>query len=61
MSSDAEREVERAEKVAAAVHSGRLEGTEPSAEFLADGQAYVTGSIDAGEVVRRTRKRYGLD
>lgn len=61
MPTDADQMIERAEKVAAAVHSGRLEGVEPSPAFIMDAQAYVAGDIDAEEVVRRARKRYGLD
>lgn len=40
---------------------GALEGAEPSPEFMTDAQAYVAGDIDADEVVRRARNRYGLD
>ncbi len=52
--------IERSEKVADAVHSGRLEGSEPSAAFFADAQDYVDGKIGADEVLLRTRKRYGV-
>ncbi|WP_370107526.1 tetratricopeptide repeat protein [Nocardioides sp.] len=51
---------ERQDKVADAVHSGRLEGHEPSAAFSEDANRFVHGVIDADEVVRRTRERYGL-
>ncbi|TGN64199.1 hypothetical protein EXE59_09735 [Nocardioides eburneiflavus] len=58
---DAIGQVRRAEQVAAAIHSARLAGTEPSAEWQVDAQAYVEGLIDTAKVVRRTRERYGLD
>ncbi len=56
----ARQQVERREKVADAVHSGRLEGRDPSPQFLADAKKYADGKIEAEEVVERTRKRYGL-
>jgi hypothetical protein len=52
---------ERRDKVADVVHSGRLEGREPSPEFLADAEKYVRGQVSASDVVKSTRKRYGLD
>lgn len=51
---------ERDRQVADAIASGRLEGVEPSPEFLDDAAAFVDGSIDADELVARARRRWGL-
>lgn len=51
----------RSHRVADAINSGRLEGQEPSPEFLADAEAYVEGRIDDDEFIARGRRRWGLD
>lgn len=51
---------ERSRRVADAVYSGRLEGFEPSEEFMADAAAYVDGEIDEEELLARGRRRWGL-
>lgn len=52
---------ERDRHVAEAIASGRLEGVEPSPEFLDDAAEFVNGHIDAAELVARARRRWGLD
>ncbi|NQX27257.1 antitoxin VbhA family protein [Microbacteriaceae bacterium VKM Ac-2854] len=46
--------------VDAAAHSSEMEGLRSSAEFRIDAEAYVDGTIDADELVARTRARYGV-
>lgn len=60
MAMKADKRAERREKVAEVVHSGRLEGREPSRDFLADANRYVRGELSASDVVKKTRRRYGL-
>ncbi|WP_210602951.1 antitoxin VbhA family protein [Brevibacterium oceani] len=50
----------RAAHVAESAHSGEMEGLSVSAETEADAECYISGDIDAAEVVARTRLRYGL-
>lgn len=57
---DAHTEDERSRRVADAIASGRLEGVEPSPEFLADAEDYIRGDIDGDELVARARHRWGL-
>lgn len=54
------RRAERERILAEAVHSTRMEGLEPTAQFHADAQEAVDGTITADELVARTRARYGL-
>lgn len=56
-----EAAADRARSIAAAVHSVRMEGLDVSAEWQADAAEVVAGRIDADELVRRTRARYGLE
>jgi hypothetical protein len=56
---EAERTV-RAQRVAAALHNGAMEGAEVTPATRADAADYVAGRIDADELVARTRLRYGL-
>lgn len=56
---DAERG-RREQALDAVDHTSAMEGLTPSAESLADGQAYVAGEIDLEEFGRRTQARYGV-
>jgi antitoxin VbhA-like protein len=56
---EAERAV-RAQRVAAAIHNGAMEGAVVTPATRADAADYVAGRIDADELVARTRTRYGL-
>lgn len=51
---------ERIHRVADAIVSGRLEGVEPSDEFLSDASEYVAGRIDDAEFLERGLRRWGL-
>lgn len=53
-------DVERDQRVAEAIASGRLSGVEPAPEFLADAAEYVAGRIGADELVENARRRWGL-
>lgn len=52
--------VDRAQVVAAAEHSSRMEGLQSSAEFREDAKSFERGRFDADELVRRTRARHGV-
>lgn len=56
----AEERARRERIVAESIHSGEMEGLSISDEARADNAEYIEGSIDADEVVRRARARYGL-
>lgn len=52
----------RAMRVAEAVHSARMEGSDvTSSFFFADARDYIEEQIDAHELVNSTRRRYGLE
>ena len=51
---------ERVHRVADAIVSGRLEGVEPSSEFLSDAADYVDERIDETELMGRGLRRWGL-
>lgn len=51
---------ERARWVSEAVHSVGMEGLTVSDEWNADAAELEDGRIDAAELVRRTRSRFGL-
>lgn len=50
----------RVARVAESAHSGVMEGCSVTPETHADTDSYVDGTIDADELVARTRARYGL-
>lgn len=52
--------VERAQRVADAIHSGEMEGLHVDAATQADAAEYIAGRIDSDELVARARARYGL-
>lgn len=52
---------ERARLVAAAEHSGEMEGLSITATMRADAAEFVDGRISADEMVSRTRARYGIE
>ena len=52
---------DRAEWIAEAVHSVRMEGLDVTPAWEADAAQVIDGRIDADELVRRTRARYGLE
>lgn len=52
---------ERELRVAAAIHSGEMEGLPVTAAGRQDAAEYVAGRIDSDELVARARTRYGLD
>jgi hypothetical protein len=54
------RPQDRIHRVADAIVSGRLEGVEPSEEFLSDAAEYVAGLIDDAEFMERGLRRWGL-
>lgn len=58
--SEFERDL-RARVVAEAAHSSEMEDLVSSPDFRADAAAYVEGTFDADELLRRTRARYGLE
>lgn len=49
----------RQRRVEQADHSGRMEGLTLSAETRRDATAYEAGEIDAAELVKQVRGRYG--
>lgn len=51
---------ERQRRVEEAIHSGEMEGLSVSPATLADAADYIDGVINSGELVNRTRARYGL-
>ena len=51
---------ERARQVADAVHSAAMEGQTVTPATRGDMDDYVSGVIDAAELVQRVRGRYGL-
>ncbi len=50
----------RASAVDHAVHSNEMEGLTVTAEWRDDAASFVEGGIDASELRRRTRARYGV-
>lgn len=56
----AEERAIRERLVAESIHSGEMEGLSVSDEARADNAEFIEGTIDADEVVRRARSRYGL-
>lgn len=55
----AERE-NRERTAAEAIHSSEMEGLTVTAQFVQDSGDYISGEIDASQLVARTRARYGL-
>jgi uncharacterized protein YciW len=51
---------ERAENAAQSLHSAKLEGHSVTAATKVDTAEYVAGTIDAQELQRRVRARYGV-
>lgn len=51
---------ERDKAVSNAVHSNEMEGLTVTAEWRNDAASFVEGGIDATELRRRTRSRYGV-
>lgn len=56
---DAAREARR-RAAEEAIHSSAMEGLDVDDEFRSDADAYVAGTIDSDELVRRTRASAGL-
>lgn len=52
---------ERTRWVEEAIHNVRLDGGDVSSEMDADNAEFISGAIDADELVRRTRARLGLE
>lgn len=53
-------EVNRAQQVAAAVHSAPMEGLHVTAAARAELDHFAEGGLEVEELVRHTRARYGL-
>ncbi|KXB79424.1 hypothetical protein HMPREF1862_01797 [Varibaculum cambriense] len=47
----------RRENVARAIHSAELEGQAVSADFMHDATEYIKGTINADQLVERTKTR----
>lgn len=61
---DVHRTAQRAERqriVEEAMHSNKMEGFTVTDAMRTDAVAFVSGKIDADEMVRRTRARCGLE
>lgn len=52
---------ERAQLVAAAEHSGEMEGLSITPAMRADAAEFVDGRISADDLAARTRARYGIE
>lgn len=53
-------QIERAERVAEAIHSTEMEGLSVDTHTLSDADEYIAGRISVDELVARAEARYGL-
>lgn len=53
-------QAERERVIAAAIHSGEMEGLSVTDETRADTDKYVAGELDLDELATKVRARYGI-
>lgn len=53
-------QAERERVIAAAIHSGEMEGLSVTEATRADADKYVAGELDLDELAEKVRARYGI-